>query len=99
VANDTLAVAQIELDAAWEAHKQATDMLDVKLAELATVKRMRRQEGPVLNGFERISGIAWRCQMRGLEAKDAIDQILEVISETRQKREDIAAVQRKAKMA
>jgi hypothetical protein len=95
--NDELTVAHIELDAAWEAHRQLQVELDRVKAELEGHKRLRRLQKPRMEAFERISTrvFEWRHEEDLPSSHQYMERIEEHIADARRECERIAEIQRK----
>jgi hypothetical protein len=100
--NDALTVAQLDADAAWEAHRQVSIELEKAQVELAGLKRLRFHERPVREAFEKIATRVFEWKREGVGAvpsSDCMERIEEHVKEARAQTQRIAALQRRSREA
>jgi hypothetical protein len=88
----------METDAAWEAHRQLKIDFEKAQTELTGLKRLRYQERPVREAFERISTRVYEWKREGVGATpspDCMERIEEHVQEARAEIRRIADAQRK----
>lgn len=89
-------VAQLEADAAWEAERNARDLLAAAQRDLLYYKRLTARHRPLIDAFHRVSRSVHDNAAGELTAEGAVKEIAAYVKTARDKELEIERVQGQA---